>query len=108
MRSTKFFACALVLLSSASLSALPQEELSAAAFARPRGPVRCVAGLAGPYPCRAVDQASHVPLSDLSNAQSEAVRIVLGWTDEASGREFALVSLRTRISFVEVTDPENP
>ncbi|HYN22221.1 MAG TPA: choice-of-anchor B family protein [Thermoanaerobaculia bacterium] len=97
MRSTKFFACALVLL----LSSSP-------VLALPRGPLRCMGGFAGPYPCRAVDQASHFPLSDLSNAQSEAVRVVLGWTDEASGRELAVVSLRTRISFVEVTDPENP
>jgi len=109
MRPTQLFGCVLVLLSS-SVLAFPQEEpvAPAAAFARPRGAVQCAAGFAGPYPCRAVDQASYVPLNDLSGDQIDVVRIVLSWRDEESGRDFALVSLRTRISIVEVTDPKNP
>jgi choice-of-anchor B domain-containing protein len=79
-----------------------------AALVRPRGPLQCVGGLAGPYPCKVVDQASFVPLTDLSGASSVSVGTVLGWRHEASGREFALVSLFREISFVEVTDPENP
>lgn len=76
--------------------------------ALPRGPLRCEGGFAGPYPCRAVDQASFVPLTDFSGVPADYARITLGWRHEESGREFALVLLRTRISIVEVTDPENP
>jgi choice-of-anchor B domain-containing protein len=78
---------------------------------RPRGPVRCVGGLAGPYPCQAVDQASHVPLNDLTSVTSgfrDTVAGVLGWADEASGREFALVQFAQKVSIVEVTDAESP
>jgi choice-of-anchor B domain-containing protein len=82
--------------------------VSSAALTRPRGPVPCMGGLAGPYPCRAVDQASFVPLTDLSRDPSVSVGTVLGWRHEASGREFALISLAREISFFEVTDPENP
>ena len=97
MRFIKLFACALVLLfSSATVSALPT------------GPLLCQGGFAGPFPCRAVDQASHVPLTDLSDVRNDSPRIVLGWHHEGSGRDFALVVLRTRISIVEVTDEENP
>lgn len=68
----------------------------------------CERGSAGPYPCRAVDLASFVPLNQLSNDPDEVAGDVLGWRHEASGRELAFVSLRTRTAIVEVTDPENP
>jgi len=74
---------------------------------RPRGPVRCVGDLAGPYPCHAVDQASYVPLNNLTSVQ-ETIAGVLGWADEASGREFALVKFAKKVSIVEVTDAESP
>ena len=64
--------------------------------------------MAGRYPCRGIDQASFIPIENMSNAENEVAGEVLGWRDEASGREFALVSLRTRVSVVEVTDPESP
>jgi choice-of-anchor B domain-containing protein len=64
--------------------------------------------LAGPYPCQAVDQASYVPLNDLTSVQGDTVAGVLGWADEASGREFALVKFAKKVSIVEVTDAESP
>jgi choice-of-anchor B domain-containing protein len=82
--------------------------LAVPALARPRGPLPCREGLAGPYPCQAVDQAGFLPLDDLSRDPSVSVSGVLGWRHEASGRELALVSLGRQISFVEATDPENP
>ena len=92
-----------LLLAAISVLALP-----AILAAQPRGPLPCEKGAAGPYPCRAVDQASFVPLKDLSNDPSDVAGNVLGWRHEASGREFAFVSLRSRTSIVEVTDPESP
>lgn len=88
--------------------AVPAWADSTTAFARPRGPLPCVDGLAGPYPCRAVDQAGYVPLVDLSGNPNVSVHTVLGWRHEASGRELALINLLQKVSFVEVTDPENP
>ena len=81
--------------------------LAVPAFALPRGPLQCKDGLAGPYPCHAVDQGSFVPLDDLSHDSSSAGRVV-GWRHEETGREVAVISLGREISFVEVTDPEHP
>jgi choice-of-anchor B domain-containing protein len=78
-----------------------------AALNPPQGPLKCVGGLAGPYPCQAVDQASQVRLSELGGP-SEVAGNVLGWHHEASGRELAVLDLRTKISFIEVTNPESP
>src|SRR6185436_15670013 len=83
-------------------------SLAVPAFALPRGPLPCEEGMAGPYPCHAVDQAGFVPLDDLSRDPSTNAGRVLGWHHEASGREVAVVSLGPEISFVEVTDPESP
>jgi choice-of-anchor B domain-containing protein len=33
---------------------------------------------------------------------------IWGWTDATSGREFALMGLTNRTSFIEVTDPTAP
>jgi choice-of-anchor B domain-containing protein len=94
-----------LLFAAALALALP---VCSVALARPRGPLPCTGGLAGPYPCRAVDQASFVPLTDLSHDPILSVGPVLGWRHEASGREFALISLDLEVSFVEVTNPEDP
>ena len=88
-----------LLFAAAFILALP-------ALALPGGPLQCRDGLAGPYPCRAVDQAGFVPLDDLSR-EANGARIV-GWRHGASGRELAVVSMSQEISFVEVTDPERP
>lgn len=64
-------------------------------------------GMAGPYPCHAVDQAGFVPLDDLSHDPGSAGRVV-GWRHEETGREVAVISVGREISFVEVTDPEHP
>ncbi len=80
--------------------------LAAPAFALPRGPLPCAGGMAGPYPCRSVDQASFVPLDDLSREANGGK--ALGWRHEASGREVAMVLMSREISFIEVTDPEEP
>jgi choice-of-anchor B domain-containing protein len=82
--------------------------LAVPAFALPSGPLSCEGGMAGPYPCRAVDQAGFVPLDDLSRSPLANAGRVIGWHHEASGREVAVLSLGPEISFVEVTDPEHP
>ncbi len=95
------------------LAALALVALPALVAAAIQGPVPCEGGKAGRYPCRAIDQASFVPLHDLSNDPEDLAGDVLGWRHEASGREFAFISMsrltvRAQISIVEVTDPESP
>ncbi len=89
------------------LAALALVTLPAIVAAAIQGPVPCD-GTAGRYPCRAIDLASFLPLTDMSSNPTEVAGGVLGWRHDASGREFALVSLSTRTSIVEVTDPESP
>lgn len=91
------------------LRALPAVVISALAFPAILAALQpCEGGSAGRYPCRAIDLASFIPIEDLSNAPHEVAGDVLGWRHEASGREFALLSLRLRTVIVEVTDPESP
>lgn len=93
---------------SLSLTALALLALPAILAAAIQGPEPCDGGTAGRYPCRGIDLASFVPTKDLSNVPNEVAGDVLGWRHEASGREFALLALGSRISIVEVTDPESP
>jgi choice-of-anchor B domain-containing protein len=90
------------------LAAISTLALPAILAAAPQGSMPCEGGSAGPYPCKAVDQASFMPLKDLSNDPQEVAATVLGWHHEASGREFAFVALRNWTAIVEVTDPESP
>ncbi len=79
-------------------------------------------GLAGPYACQKVDLLAVVntwaiaeTICNLPAAPLDPDTGVVmtgsdmwGWTDEASGREFAIQGLSDATAFVEVTDPANP
>lgn len=65
----------------------------------------CVNNMAGPYPCDNVDLEAFVPLADMDSTQAASL---WGWTDPASGREFALVGMDDGTAFVEITDAINP
>ena len=65
----------------------------------------CEDGMAGGYPCEKIDLLEFLPKSGMGNPSS--LNDIWGWTDTGSGREFALVGLRTGTAFVEITDPEN-
>lgn len=79
-------------------------------------------GFAGPYPCKNVDLLGVVntwavaeSVCNLPAAPIDPDTGVVmtgsdmwGWTDEASGREFAIQGLSDATAFVEVTDPANP
>lgn len=67
--------------------------------------VECVNGFAGIYPCDNVDLESFMPLSAMNSDQAASL---WGWTDEDSGREFALMAMTNGTSFVEITNPEAP
>ncbi len=63
------------------------------------------------FECRAVDLLAFLPVDSLGPIDS-AVRPRLngiwGWTDTATGREFALAGMTDGTAFVEITDPVNP
>ena len=65
----------------------------------------CEGGMAGPYPCRNVDLLGTVPLPMLGGASGNDV---WGWTDPATGREYAIMGASHATAFVDVTDPAEP
>lgn len=65
----------------------------------------CVGGFAGTYPCQQVDLMGFIPLDQLGGGNGNDV---WGWTDAASGREFAIMGTTQGTSFVEISDPVNP
>jgi choice-of-anchor B domain-containing protein len=70
-----------------------------------QGRIRCENGFAGPYPCKEIDLMSHVTLAQMGGTRGNDV---WGWKDPVTGKEWALMGLNSGISFVDVTDPENP
>jgi len=76
-----------------------------ATFSAQLGPAQCQNGTAGPFPCRNVDLLSFVPLAELGGATAADI---WGWTDPATGKEYALVSTSNGTAFVDVTTPTDP
>lgn len=67
--------------------------------------VPCQNGLAGPYPCRDVDLLAFVPLEALGGGTGNDV---WGWTDPATGKEWAILGTSTGTVFVDISVPESP
>jgi choice-of-anchor B domain-containing protein len=80
---------------------LPTEPLSG---------VACEGGLAGPFPCDAIDLESYLPRTSLTMEGDEPAELndIWGWTDPATGRDYALVGKTSGTSFVDVTDDRAP
>merc|ERR1719469_537176 len=67
--------------------------------------VPCVNGMAGSYPCSGIDLLSYMPLTDFSQTRGNDI---WGWTDPATGKEYAMYGVREGVVFVDVSDPVNP
>ncbi|MEM7104206.1 MAG: choice-of-anchor B family protein [Bacteroidota bacterium] len=65
----------------------------------------CNSGMAGSYPCNNMAMLSFVPSSTLGGG---SMNDIWGWTDPATGNEYALVGKSNGTAFVDVTDPVNP
>lgn len=72
-------------------------------------------GTAGPYLCNGYDLMAQITLTEFDAALDLGPATPpstgsdsWGWTDPASGREFAIMSFTEGFAFVEITDPENP
>ena len=68
----------------------------------------CRNGKVGRFPCQQVDLLSFLPVSALGGSRGVRTNDIWGWTDAETGKEYALVGLTDRASFVDVTDPVNP
>jgi len=65
----------------------------------------CTGGEIEGYPCDNVDLYAHLTLEELGG---ERLNDVWGWIDPETAREYALVGLDDGISFVDVTQPDEP
>lgn len=72
---------------------------------QPLGATVCENGTAAGYPCSNVDLQAFVPLASFGSVEGSSL---WGWTDEDSGREFALFGATDGTAFFEITDPANP
>ena len=70
--------------------------------------VECEDGDAAGFRCQDVDVQSFLSLRDIGGVRGTRMNDIWGWTDAASGRDFALVGRTDGTAFVEVTDPYNP
>ena len=75
--------------------------------------VPCEYGQANEYPCRGLDLVAFLSLEDIGAHESGldstgVVNDLWGWTDRATGIEWALVGHSTGTSFISLADPENP
>jgi choice-of-anchor B domain-containing protein len=66
----------------------------------------CVSGMAGPYPCNKIDLLAFVPIASMGCTGSG--NVVEGWVDPTTDKEYALMGCDNGVSFLDVTDPENP
>ena len=79
----------------------------AAAAASNRTP--CTNGMAGIYPCAGVDLLAHLPLTAIG-AEDGSIQgnDHWGWTDPQTGHNYVIFGLSNGVSFIDITDPENP
>jgi choice-of-anchor B domain-containing protein len=72
----------------------------------------CEDGMAGDYPCQNVDLLARVDTTDLFVTEHQNVRRKLndiwGWKDPVSQKEYALVGLTDGVTFVDITNPNEP
>lgn len=69
------------------------------------GPSLCVNGVAAGFACGGMKLHKRIDLADFSAASGNDV---WGWTDPDNNDEYALMGLNNGVSFVRITDPENP
>ncbi len=71
--------------------------------------VPCVEGEAAGYPCQGVNLLAFVPLAELGGGGPRvSANDLWGWTDPATGAEYALLGRSDGTAFVNLSDPQNP
>lgn len=72
---------------------------------------RCVDGSVEQFDCSDIELYAYVPgamLTTPERARGVRANDNWGWTDAATGREYALVGRNDGTSFIDITDPTNP
>lgn len=70
--------------------------------------VPCAEGKAALFDCQDVDLLSFMPIDQVSNTPGIRMNDVWGWTDPATGRDYALAGRVDGVAFIDVTDPLRP
>ena len=72
--------------------------------------IPCRDGAADGYPCHKVELLSHLSPRELLAEEHHGVWLndIWGWTDPASGKEYAIVGMSNGTSFVDISNPFNP
>ncbi|MDR9416130.1 MAG: choice-of-anchor B family protein, partial [Gracilimonas sp.] len=70
--------------------------------------VDCENGKADFYLCDNVDLISFLPIRDIGGERGVRLNDMWGWTDQETGKNYAIVGRNNGTSFVDVTDPFNP
>ena len=79
------------------------------AIAFSQTPCDTATGMAGIYPCNDYDLMSNVPISTLATTLgTEEGSDIWGWTDDLTGKEYALVGTTNSTAFVDISNPINP
>jgi len=65
-------------------------------------------GMAGIYPCQNIDLMSHLSLSEMGGSNSESGADIWGWTDAQTGKEYAIMTMRSGTAFVDISAPDSP
>lgn len=67
--------------------------------------IPCTLGFAGPFPCNKVDLLAYIPTNAAVGGTGADI---WGWTDPATGKEYAVQTHSNATSFVDLSDPINP
>ena len=70
--------------------------------------VPCEDGHAAIFPCDNVDLVSFLPVHEIGGGRGVGTNDLWGWTDPDTGKDYVLIGLRDRTSFVDITDPVEP
>ncbi len=68
----------------------------------------CQNGFANEYPCHNVDFLAYLSLNSLGGTSSERAANLWGWTDPETGKEYVLMGLTDRLTFVDISQPLSP
>lgn len=92
-----------ILFISCGLSGSEPDDISDAPFP-------CEDGVANGFNCENVDLFAHLSIADLTGGDSTNISVndIWGWTDPQTDKEYALVGLNFGVSFVDISEPENP
>lgn len=70
--------------------------------------VACAAGKASIFGCQKVTLQAFMPVEAVGGGRGTHINDLWGWTDPASGKEYALVGRTDGTAFIDVSNPNHP